>query len=209
MGAFIFDFDGTLADSFAVVAEVFHELTGHRHKMSEHQIEAFRGKPAHQVVRELGIRWWRLPMLVHRGRRAMRIRMEEIQIFPGMPGLIKHLHAEGHKLFILSSNSAGNIRRFLAANGLEEYFTDVQGGIGLFGKISALRRILRKHHIRPGNATYVGDEVRDILAAKRAGTHMVAVAWGYNNPDILADASPDMLVKTPAELKQALDKNIR
>lgn len=36
--------------------------------------------------------------------------------------------------------------------------------------------------VSPANAVYVGDAEKDILAGKAAGTHTVAVTWGYTPP---------------------------
>ncbi len=41
---------------------------------------------------------------------------------------------------------------------------------------------------------YVGDETRDITAAQKSQVQVVAVAWGFNSPQILSQFNPDHLI---------------
>jgi phosphoglycolate phosphatase len=52
----------------------------------------------------------------------------------------------------------------------------------------------------------IGDEVRDIAAARKAGIAIAAVTWGYNSRAALERAHPDYLVTRPAELLQLSDQ---
>ena len=47
---------------------------------------------------------------------------------------------------------------------------------------------------------YIGDETRDIQAAKKAGIRSAAVTWGYNSRKALEAQSPDYLIHSPQEL---------
>jgi phosphoglycolate phosphatase-like HAD superfamily hydrolase len=51
---------------------------------------------------------------------------------------------------------------------------------------------------------YIGDETRDIEAAKKIGIGVVAVTWGYQAGDILKAASPDALVEHPGDLVKGI-----
>jgi phosphoglycolate phosphatase len=73
------------------------------------------------------------------------------------------------RLGVLSSNREDNIRRCLRANGTEGHFAFAVGYPRLFGKAKALRRILRAERVGGPDVLYVGDEVRDVEAAERAG----------------------------------------
>src|SRR5436190_3018346 len=59
-----------------------------------------------------------------------------------------------------------------------------------------------KLKILPENCFYLGDDLRDIQAARAAGMHPVAVTWGYPSPDNEGPASwnADALIDHPAEL---------
>jgi phosphoglycolate phosphatase len=80
----------------------------------------------------------------------------------------------------------------------------VYGDARLFGKDRLLRHIQALGHER---LIYVGDETRDIEAAKRAGAKSIAVAWGYNNAAILKRHNPDKLVFEPSEITGCIENN--
>ncbi|HJQ08924.1 MAG TPA: HAD-IA family hydrolase [Candidatus Saccharimonadales bacterium] len=205
MRTVIFDFDGTIADSFALAIAIFHELTDGRHyaRATVQEIDALRGMHAQEIIRYLGIRWWRLPFLLARGRTIMRKRVSELKPFPGIEPVLQQLHKDGVRMFVLSSNSADTIGRFLEAHHLRQYFDQLYGGAGLFNKAARLRKIMHDNHLHLQNCFYVGDEVRDIVAARQAGIRCIAVGWGFNNVTSLTSHRPYAVIERPEELVRA------
>jgi phosphoglycolate phosphatase len=199
MKTLIFDFDGTLADSFELVMEIAHELTGSE-QIASSEVKRLRQLPLMKVIQELHIPLVRLPRLVFKGRQKMHERIGEVQPFPGMPETLQALHAAGHHLLVISSNSEMNVRSFLRANKLESYFDGVYGGVAVFNKSSALRRVIKRNRLDTDSCYYIGDEVRDVIAASKVGVEPVAVAWGYQAPEALTKYHPFALAKKPAEL---------
>ncbi len=61
-------------------------------------------------------------------------------------------------------------------------------GASLFGKAAKFRRVLKAAGIAPQDAIAIGDEVRDVEAARDAGIAFGAVAWGYATVDALKRA---------------------
>jgi phosphoglycolate phosphatase len=205
MAVIIFDMDGTIADSFDYVSD-FLAATAHKGPLSTKQKEELRGMSMVGMARKLGYKWWQGPMLVWRGRRRMKHAIKDLKSFSGIPELIRKLNAEGHELFIVSINSVRNIRLFLHHQKIHKYFLQIYGGVGVFGKPMALRQLLREHHIDLEHAVYVGDEIRDIEAAKIIGMRVVAVSWGFASRDGLKAAKPAGLADTPAELMRILEE---
>lgn len=198
-GTIIFDFDGTIADSFGVILAIFNEISGRDH-VSEEEVVKLRKLSLIKAAEEVAVPKWRVPYLLFRGRKMMSHRISDIVPFSEIPDVIKQLHDMGYRLCILSSNSTRNVEVFLDKNKLSEYFTSVYGGIGLFGKARAVRRIMKRYHVQAGDCVYIGDEVRDVEASKRAGVSSIAAAWGFNAAEVLATHNPDALARTPAEL---------
>ena len=60
--------------------------------------------------------------------------------------------------------------------------------------------------MRKDEVVYVGDEVRDIKAAKRAGMKIIAASWGYNEREALEKYKPDLIVDRPVELIEVVEK---
>jgi phosphoglycolate phosphatase-like HAD superfamily hydrolase len=202
----IFDFDGTLADTFVASIRIFEKLTSKADPYNEEEILRLRGLTAFNVVRELRIRPWRVPWLLVRGRAMMRREIETIIVFEGIEDVLNRLQDAGVPMYIISSNSPGNIRKLLQRRGLDHYFKHIYGNVGIFGKSKMLRRVIKRNRLDLRSTYYVGDEGRDIEAAKRVGVTSVAVAWGFNSAELLAKHHPAVLAHTPAELSEHFNK---
>jgi phosphoglycolate phosphatase len=204
MATVIFDFDGTIADSFPVIVDVFQQLT-HSTPLPPAEIQRLRLLPLHDLGRELHIAKWRIPLLLWRGRRLMKQRISEVEVFDGIPQVIAALHHHNHQLFVVSSNDTKAIEAFLKRHKLDNYFTQINGSVGLFAKAKSLQKMLNQNHINREDCYYIGDEVRDIEAALRLGIKQIAVTWGYNDATILKAYYPTALVNTPAQLLNAIE----
>jgi phosphoglycolate phosphatase len=196
----LFDFDGTIADSFTVVQNIFYEITGKPRIKDPVEIERLRKMTTLAAVRELHIRPWQIPGLLIKGRSAMAQHINDIPIFPGMVQTIRKLHADGFELYVMSSNSAQNVQDFLKHHSLDSYFLRVYGNIGLLNKAAAIRNVMRRNRFAPEECAYIGDETRDIEGAKRAGITIISVPWGYNDRGLLAHHQPDVIVSSPQEI---------
>jgi phosphoglycolate phosphatase len=205
MAAIIFDFDGTIADSFDFVVDLLVREAG-QPALTDEQRQALRGLSMTAIGRRLGHSWWRLLWLFFKGRRLMRGSIKHVQPFDGMPEVIKTAHAEGHELFILTSNTVRNVHIFLRHYRLQTYFRKVYGRIGWFNKTAALRRLLKAHKLELKNALYIGDELRDVQSAQALGLPVVAVTWGFARPADLEALQPTALAHRPADLAQIIKK---
>lgn len=197
----IFDLDGTLADSIPVVIEIINELGVISKKLTRDDYEKAKDLTVKEIFKELGVPIWRAPGLLVRGRAALTQRIDEVPFFAGMDKVIHDLSRK-HHLFVMSSNSLVNVQRFLEVHKIENSFQEIHGGVGIFSKAKMLRRIVKERGLNPSTTYYVGDEVRDVEAAKKAGLKSVAVTWGFNGEKILKAHEPHFLVHTPEELRK-------
>ena len=152
----------------------------------------------------LGIPLRRLPFLYFRGRRQMRDHILRLEPFPGMVNVIQTLHAEGHTLAIVSSNSTANVRKFLVRYNLQDYFASIKGGAGIFGKVSPIKQLRTKH--QHSTTWYVGDEVADIASAKAASVKSIAVTWGFGSKNILEELSPDGVAQQASDILKIVSR---
>lgn len=205
MATIIFDFDGTIADSFDYVADFLAGEAG-LSDLSDTKRQELRGLSMAAMASKLGFHWWDGPKLMFKGRRRLNKSIKDLNSFAGMPELIRKLHAEGHELFVLSSNSTRNLKAFLHKHDIYQYILQIYGGVGMFSKGPALRKLLKQQNLEIANAVYVGDELRDIEAAQSIGLRAIAVSWGFANRDDLKDAKPAGLADTPEELLRVLEE---
>lgn len=204
--AIIFDFDGTLADTLGVVVEIAQQIMQRDEPVTHAELQQLRKMNVIQILRRLQIPLWRLPGLVVNGRRMMQSYMKKVRLFPGLNPVLHDLHTREVTLLIISSNSPANIMDFLQAHGLDGHFAQIYGNVGVFKKARMLRAIVKRSGLRPENTYYVGDEVRDIEAARHADVRGVAVTWGFNDATLLKEHHPYALAKTPEELAAILKK---
>ncbi len=207
MKAIIFDFDGTIADSFPYVSD-FLALKAGLAPLDDAGRQKLRGLSMQAMAVSLGFGWWRMPSLFFKGRRQMRVSGKSLKPFDGVPELIAQLRKDGHDLYLLSSNSSRNIMSFLRAYDLDSYFIEVYGSVGLFNKAPALRRLLRKHGIALTDAVYIGDEMRDSAAAHSIKLRIISVSWGFARRSDLVNLKPLAVADTTAELAAIIAKKV-
>jgi phosphoglycolate phosphatase len=198
----IFDFDGTLANSLPTAVGIFNRIAKELGYKQIVDLAAVRAMPTRQFLRHHGISLWRLPRLVRRYHLAAAEEADKLKLVPGLAESLAAIHAKHVRLGVLSSNKEDNIRRCLRANGVEDLFSFVVGYPKLFGKGKALRRILRAERMERSDVLYVGDEARDVEAARKAGVHVVAATWGFHAESILRDSRPDHLIGDPGQLAE-------
>lgn len=201
----IFDFDGTLADSFpwfcAMISGVADKY-GFR-RVDEAEGEELRRCSSREILRRLEIPVWKVPMIAAHVRRLKAADATNIPLFEGAADLLAGLGERGVKAAIVSSDAESNIRRTLGAEA-SRAIARFDCGSSLFGKGQKLRRTLDALSVDPASAIYVGDELRDAEAARDVGMAFGAVAWGYAHPEALRAASPDHMFQSFAELAVAL-----
>lgn len=197
---FIFDFDGTLADSSPWMFGAMNKVAARfgLRQLSREQIEELRGKDNRTIMREVGVSWWRLPQIATYVRR-LADDAPPPPLFDGVPTMLRTLHGAGAKLAIVSSNSEITIRRALGAENAALILCFACNA-SMFGKASKFRQVLRQTGVAAANAVAIGDETRDIQASRKAKIACGAVGWGYATPALLRAYAPDHLFDTPADI---------
>jgi phosphoglycolate phosphatase len=203
--AVIFDFDGTISDSFEYVFEFLYTQAKSSREFSPAEKKELRKMSMKRLALHLGVPVWKLLGTYFKGRRVMRAHMEQVKPFPGMVEVIQELHAKDYNLFVVSSNSVHNIRSLLRHYGIEQYFRAVQGGAGYTGKSSLIRRVRLRHRLSKQTTWYVGDETNDVVAATWAGIPCIAVAWGFADPDALREVGPAAIATHPADILKIVE----
>jgi len=199
----ILDFDGTLADSFPWFTRVLNQVAaryGFR-PVADGEVALLRRLDARQILAHLAVPRWKVPLIAAH-MRGLQARAE-IHPFPGLPDLLDELAGGGLRLALVSSNQEANVRRVLGPD-LFARFEQVECGAALFGKEARLRRVAERSGLARQQIAAVGDEIRDIDAARAAGLVAVAVGWGYTDAEALAARRPDHLAHDLAELRAIL-----
>jgi phosphoglycolate phosphatase len=200
----LWDFDGTLADTLGDLLRIYNGLAAQHGCLPITDPEIVRRASPLALLRRHGVSLVRLPFLLRAILAAQRERMAHIRMFPGLLELLPALRRRGYRLGIVSSNEEQNIRACLRANQVEDLFECVVGCSRLFSKGRTLRKVRRSQATAPEHVLYIGDEVRDIEAARQAGVAVTSVTWGFHAADVLARHQPDHLIHEPGQLLDLL-----
>ena len=197
----IFDFDGTLSDSGDWFLSVIDQLARRFRfrTVKPEEVEMLRHRSSREVIDYLGIARWKLPLIARQVRRMVGRNSHQIELFPGTPDLMERLAATGVKIALVTSNSEKNARLILG----EEHAARIDFyacGASLFGKVPKFRRVLKKLGIPAGQALAIGDETRDVDAAREVGMRSGSVLWGYASEEALLAAKPDTTFHEPEDI---------
>ncbi|MGK7928110.1 MAG: HAD hydrolase-like protein [Spirulina sp.] len=202
----IFDFDGTIADTHRTFVEILNQLSeefGYQ-PVTDEEVTQMRGLSSREIVRRSQISLFKIPFLLRRAKEELSQEITQISPISGIEISLNSLKEKEIKLGILTSNIEENVSEFLKINNLQNIFEFIYSGNTIFGKDRILRKVLKKYQIDPNLVVYVGDETRDIDAAKKSGIKAIAVTWGFNSPEILTQHHPDLLVDCPQNLADAI-----
>jgi phosphoglycolate phosphatase len=201
----IFDLDGTLADSLPWFRSHVNDVAdrfGFR-RIAEEDIASLRRASPREILDRLDVPLWKVPRIARHMRRLKAAHLADIPLFPGVGTMLRALKAGGLRLALVSSDHEANARRQLGGDNAA-LFSDFACGAALFGKAAKFRRVLRRADVPPARAIAIGDEVRDIDAARAAGVACGAVTWGYAAAETLRALDPDLLFGRMEEIAPSL-----
>lgn len=204
--AILFDFDGTIADTYQAIANITNQLStefGYK-ALSKEELLLIKNLSSREIIKLSEISVFKLPFLVRRIRMELSKEIAELDSIAGIDRILRELKSQGHILGIVTSNNRENVDVFLAKNKLDYLFSYIYSGTALFGKHRVIARAIKENGLNKSDVIYVGDETRDIRSARKSGIPSIAVSWGFNAAEILAEHHPDYLVNRPAELLEAI-----
>ena len=169
----IFDFDGTLADTFGLFVEVFDEAAElYRFDLFDrHRLEHLRTLDAASILKYHRVPFWKLPFIARTTRKIMARRIKNIHLFPGMAAVVTSLQRSGFILALVTSNSKRNALKVLGPQ-LSQCFDHFECGISMFGKRAALKRILRRTGFVVSDAMLIGGRTPRYLC-RRERQHFI------------------------------------
>jgi HAD superfamily hydrolase (TIGR01509 family) len=187
----VWDMDGTLLDSTAVVPDAFidtvRELAGRRLTRQE-VVDAYPlGVPEVILEHFVGHRLADDEAEVYYGH----LSRATIAPYDGIAGVLAELRTLGHGLVVFTGASTRAATMLLAAADIEVDL--LIGGDQIRAPKPAPDGLIAVAHrlgVETARLAYIGDAHIDLLAAKAAGARSVAAAWGHlYNPGEPADAT--------------------
>ena len=205
----IFDFDGTIADTFHKLLEIGNRLSVEFdfNRIEDDEVEELKHKSARETIAHLNIPLLKVPQIIAKAKKELNKEIGLIKPIHGLKEILIQLKGLGLKMGILTSNSLKNVHNFLDNNSLN-LFDFVQTTPKIWSKNRSLMALIDKQHLKIADVIYIGDETRDIIAAQKAGIRTIAVTWGYNSSRALENHRPDFLIHSPQELYHLFSSTI-
>jgi phosphoglycolate phosphatase len=203
----IFDLDGTLVDSFPWFLRNVNDVAdrfGFR-RVAHDDVEALRHASTREILSRPEIRLWKLPVIARHMRRLKAEQAANIALFDGAEATLRKLSEKGLRLALVSSDSEANARVKLGK--AASLFDHYDCSASIFGKAAKFRRVLRRAAVDAAQAIAIGDETRDIEAARAAGVACGAVTWGYAAPNALKALGPDIIFERMDDIARSLIAN--
>jgi phosphoglycolate phosphatase len=204
--AALFDFDGTLADSFpAITASTNHVRTIYGlPPLAEDEVRRYVGLGLDHLMRTLvpnappdaAVAAYRAhhPSVMFTGTR----------LGPGVAETVAELARRGYKMAVCSNKRVEFTRQLVASLGLGEYLQIVLGPDDVANRAKPdpvmLQEALRRLGVSAAEAVYVGDMAVDVHTARAAGVPVWLVPGGAAGPEDAAAAGPDRVLTRFADL---------
>ena len=202
----VFDWDGTLADSAAVIVEAIQracvdlELPMPADSAARYVI----GLGLHDALRHVAptLEERDYPQLSARYRAHYLNRDPEIPLFPGVAAMLAALNARGHLLAVATGKSRRGLDRALEQAGIGRHFVATRCADEGLPKPSPDMLLHLMNHVgtAPAETLMIGDTTHDLLLAANAGVDAVAVTYGAHPEPALAAEHPCAVVRTLDEL---------
>ncbi len=204
----IFDWDGTLADSIGRIVQAMHLAAAESGlpRLDDALVKGIIGLALPDAIARL------YPQLtsgasieVFRQRYSehyLALEHQPSPLFPGVVEWLERFREQGMLLAVATGKSRRGLDRMLASCRWERYFDITRCADETAGKPDPLMldEILVHCGKRADQAVMVGDSVFDLQMAQRARMEAVAVSYGAQAPEVLAQYSPQRIINRFEEL---------
>jgi phosphoglycolate phosphatase len=203
--AVIFDFDGTLADSYEAIAASVNHVRGHRGlpplEVAEVRRHVGHG-PNYLLERTVNSDDVAADLALYRAHHPT-VMFAQTQLLPGAAEALAAVRRTGRQAAVCSNKPRAFTRDLLAHLEIAPLVDVVIGPEDARRPKPAPEMLLlamARLQLGPAEALYVGDMVVDIQTARSAGVPVWVVPTGSDAPEALLQAHPDRMLRDLREL---------
>jgi len=210
----VFDWDGTLFDSAAVITDCIQQaardmaLPVPDRRTASHVIGLGLHESLRHALPELRQENYAEFLALYRG--YFLEREDTLSLFPGVPELLSELKQRGYQLAVATGKPRRGLDRALQASGIGPLFAASRCGDETHPKPhpAMLLELLAKLQLGAPQMLMIGDTSHDLVMAASAGVDAVAVTYGAHPEDSLRAFAPRACVSSVVELRQWLAMNV-
>lgn len=211
----IFDLDGTIADTIDTIRDAVNMCMEHfgfplldtarvRKNVGNGVRVLIEGCAPEYLVKDAE----RFENVLEYFRECYKVTHDRIDgCYEGLEAVIYELHARGYTLAVLSNKPDPLVKSIIKKLFPDGVFEIAQGQTELPRKPDPTvpRMIADKLGFETDETFYIGDSEVDVLTAKNAEMHSVAVSWGFRSREVLTDAAPERIIDAPSQLLEIFE----
>ena len=208
--AVVFDFDGTLSNSFPLVAGKITEAIAmfRKEELTEEENNSIYGPTEEGII---------LKLIKDKGE-AKECFLRYLDLYneyhdellpdfiPGIRELLEELNKRNIPVFLLTGRSKESTMITLTKFNAFKYFKAIYTG-GLYGEVKEelLNELASIHHYNKEDLVYIGDSLHDVPQCRRANVDIISVSYANTDSyEKLDEINKGNVAKTVEELKAKL-----
>ncbi|UYP05952.1 HAD-IA family hydrolase [Priestia megaterium] len=203
----LFNFNGTITNTKFLAIDMYNEIAGKQgyKKISEEDVSYLSALSIRNRCKVLNLPLYKMPLVGIAIKRRSQQYIPNLKPVSGMTETLRLLKQEGYKIGFTTSNNQVVLNEFLINNSIN-IFDYSHFSFSPLSKSKDISSFLKKYDLKKENVVYVGDELRDIKAAKKNGLFCIAVSWGFDSVELLNTGRADKIITQPKEIVDVLSR---
>ena len=211
----IFDLDGTIADTIGTIRDAVNMCMEHfgfpvldteqvRKNVGNGVRVLIEGCAPADVVKDEK----RFDEVLSYFRECYKVTHDQIDgCYDGLEAAIYELYSRGYTLAVLSNKPDALVKSIMKKLFDDKIFKISQGQTELPRKPDPTvpRMIADELGFAVDDTFYIGDSEVDVLTAKNAEMHSIAVSWGFRGREVLVASSPERIIDAPVQLLEIFE----
>jgi len=197
----LFDYDGVIVDSFDRLLELCVEAQralGHGRAPTADDFRTIENLDFDSVAKLIGI-----PADKTAEFSAAVFSLQKtswsVRAFPEIAEVFHELSRD-HTIAVVTASQTQAVEATLQHEDLHTSIATVLGGDSGGSKSERIALAREMFSATARNTLMTGDAISDIRQGKQAGVRTVAVSWGFQDRELLANEEPDFIIDNPRQL---------
>ncbi len=202
----VFDLDGTLVDSNELYIDTIHNhLVMNYFMFTKGHVARALGPKIEETLKNLGKFDKKTVKKLKKDINEFVAReSSKLKLCPNVHKALKELKLKKIKIVLLTNSASKYTRLLLRKNKLLKYFNEVITAENFDNKPQAIKKLAKKYRLKIKEIVYVGDRVKDIKVAKKAGCKIIiALACSWDKKKF-KNGKKKFIIKNLGELKNAI-----
>lgn len=203
----LFNFNGTITNTKFLAIDMYNEIAekqGYK-KILEEDVSYLSALSIRNRCKVLNLPLYKMPLVGIAIKRRSQQYIPNLKPVSGMKETLRLLKQKGYKIGFTTSNNQVVMNEFLINNSIN-IFNYRHFSFSPLSKSKDISSFLKKYDLKKEDVVYVGDELRDIKAAKKNGLFCIAVSWGFDSVELLNTGRADKVITEPKEIVDVLSR---